>query len=78
MTDPMMITNFGWQLIDTAPRDGTPVLLFHPAWDMFEVGVYNPELGRWQERTGDLLEMPTRWMALPPPPEAEASSSSQR
>ncbi len=57
-----------WQPIDTAPRDGTAVLLFSPAWDMFEVGVYDAAVRRWQQRTGDLIDSPTRWMPLPPPP----------
>ena len=61
-----------WQPIDTAPRDGMPVLLFLPAWDMFEVGVYNAALGQWQERTGDLMDTPSHWMPLPPPPGPEA------
>jgi len=64
-----------WQPIATAPQDGASVLLFHPAWDMFEVGVYNPAVGRWQERTGDLLETPTHWMPLPPPPIEQADSA---
>jgi len=65
-----------WRLIATAPQDGRPVLLFHPDWDTFEVGVYNAEVARWQERTGDLLDAPTHWMPLPPPPpESERPAS---
>jgi len=57
-----------WQLIATAPRDGRPVLLFHPDWDTLDVGMFNPDTARCQERTGDLLDTPTHWMPLPPPP----------
>jgi len=39
-----------WQLIATAPRDGRPVLLFHPDWDTVDVGMFNPDIARWQER----------------------------
>jgi len=63
------------RLIATAPLDGRPVLLFHPDWDTLEVGVYNADVARWQERTGDLLDAPTHWMLLPPPPESERPAS---
>jgi hypothetical protein len=57
-----------WQAIDTAPRDGTAVLLFHPDWDMLQVGVRYPEVPDWQNPCGDLLRTPTHWMALPSTP----------
>jgi len=57
-----------WQPIDTAPRDGTAVLLFHPAWDMLQVGVHYDGITDWQNPCGDLLRTPTHWMKLPPPP----------
>ena len=61
-----------WQPIDTAPRHGTAVLLFHPAWDMLQVGIHYAETTQWQDFSGDLLQMPTHWMALPPPPREQA------
>jgi len=57
-----------WQPINTAPRDGTAVLLFHPAWDMLQVGVCYDKANRWQQPCGDLLRTPTQWMRLPHPP----------
>lgn len=57
-----------WQPIHTCPRNGTPVLLFHPTWDMLEVGVHYLETHHWQNRCGDLLPTPTYWMPLPPLP----------
>ena len=60
-----------WQPIDTAPSDGTAVLLYHPSWDMLHVGVHYLETGKWQQPCGDLMPTPTHWMVLPPPPRAE-------
>ena len=57
-----------WQPIGTAPRNGTPVLLFHPTWDVLKVGICYGEIDCWQQPCGDLLHMPTHWMRLPPPP----------
>ena len=57
-----------WQPIDTAPQDGTPVLLFHPAWDVPRIGIRYDETSSWQQPCGDLLRMPTHWMRLPPLP----------
>ena len=67
MADLVAFSRCAWQPIDTAPRDGTAVLLCHPAWDMFEVGVYNAVARRWQQRTGDLIDTPTHWTPLPDP-----------
>ncbi len=68
-----MIEDVEWQPIQTAPQDGTPVLLFHPAWDMLTVGVHDYECGLWQQRDGDLLKTPTHWMALPQPPQLDTT-----
>ena len=54
--------------------DGTAVLLFHPEWDMLQVGIHYAETCNWQNPCGDLLRTPTHWMALPsPPPRQEAA-----
>jgi hypothetical protein len=59
-----------WQSIATAPRDGTPVLLFHPAWDMLQVGLHDGGTDLWQQPCGDLLpQTPTHWTMLPPLPQ---------
>jgi hypothetical protein len=54
-----------WEPIDSAPQDGTAVLLFHPAWDIARVGLRYQETGKWQEPDGDLLQAPAFWAPLP-------------
>lgn len=61
-----------WQPIDTAPQDGTLVLLYVP--DRFPDERYvtgrsdGPEFG-WTDVTSDWYGMkPTYWAALPSPP----------
>lgn len=59
-----------WQPIDTAPRDGTRVLLWYPAW-IQHVFTAEFEHGNWQ--TGVWYSnraKPTHWMLLPSPPES--------
>ena len=71
-----------WQPIATAPRDGTPVLLFCPdatepstiiaAFWEFE---NDPDPPTWYEFWNDVAPaldvVPTHWQPLPAPPEAE-------
>lgn len=61
-----------WQPIETAPKDGTRVLLHTP-----DTHRYSPVLGSWSdfeerwEEWGDYYPCyPTHWMPLPEPPEA--------
>jgi hypothetical protein len=59
-----------WQLIETAPKDGTEVLLYsHYLRQMF-IGGY-VRRGAWKLfGHRDLYETePTHWMPLPAPPE---------
>lgn len=71
-----------WKLIDTAPRDGRPVLLFCP--DLFPRGhdCTNPDrewgmvVAAWRTTTWEAIiesadlegHRPSHWMSLPLPP----------
>jgi len=57
-----------WQPIETAPRDGTLVLAWHPHWGGPDA-VRCSSRGQW---TADWLPTcaPTHWMPLPAAPEA--------
>lgn len=66
-----MASPCAWQPIDTAPHDGTALLLFHPEWDTLLVGLHYAETAGWQSSCGDLLDEPTHWMPLPPPPQVQ-------
>lgn len=70
-----------WQPIETAPRDGTNIDLWVKTKDCFECRLPNcffcTETGAWYVK-GDFGEyepldggMPTHWMPLPAPPQAE-------
>jgi hypothetical protein len=62
-----------WQRIETAPKDGTKVLL----WDgMITTGEWceNPHPwndGKWWIEGGQITGNPTHWMPLPEKPENE-------
>ena len=71
-----------WQPIETAPRDGMPVLLYYVnPGGQSEMGMWRSEIrvGRGEVRQGwrylrshsatyDLDHQPTHWMPLPAPP----------
>lgn len=64
-----------WQSIDTAPKDGTPVLLYFRETSM-RIGCWKdrgPYGTGWRDPVGHaeqatILGEPTHWMALPDPP----------
>ena len=66
----------GWQPIETAPKDGTWILLLHENHSTPTVGrwIDTPTVGRWIDGgwfSDDGLKWPsTHWMPLPPPPSA--------
>jgi len=59
-----------WQPIATAPKDGTPVLLWAPHWDSPRIG-WTFANDPWQDCARDTWKperAPTHWMRLPAPP----------
>jgi len=66
-----------WQPIETAPKDGTDILIYQPPekiWGLiFEHVIYVCHFdgrGRWTESDGERYSnfKPTHWMPLPEPP----------
>jgi hypothetical protein len=57
----------GWRPIDSAPRDGTRVMMWGAGWDA-------PQTHTWWNEANAEIELrhwhdpPTHWMPLPPPP----------
>ena len=64
-----------WQPIDTAPRDGTRVLLTiqYGVRQRLEIGYWgrglSRETGSWRFHRVHNDDRPTHWMPLPAPPE---------
>ncbi len=72
-----------WQPIDTAPKDGTQVYLFHSG-AIFQGNTFTPK-GQWNEATQEwdmssypfsqcgrfLITKPDLWCPLPAPPEGK-------
>ena len=60
--------NTEWQPIETAPKDGTEVLVFSSG-KMF-MSFYSHDVGSWciDGRYDDFVEDVTHWMPLPQPP----------
>lgn len=72
-----------WQSIETAPRDGTPLLLWArlkskpPTGDDFHpiVGFWHRSIERWKVTPDDLNSeddlIATYWIAIPDPPKKQ-------
>jgi hypothetical protein len=64
-----------WRLIETAPKDGTTVLVGR--WDQKVATIYSDhwaeDPGCWCDSSGSFL--PTHWMPLPDPPTEPPASS---
>jgi hypothetical protein len=54
----------GWQLIETAPRDGTVVDVYCPTWGRMPERWWDD--GHWVGTPHDFT--PTHWMPVPKPP----------
>ena len=66
----------GWQPIETAPKDGSPVVIgFDPTRDDDDGLPHGVDFMRWMDKAWrDPLThrlRPTHWMPLPTPPEAD-------
>lgn len=58
-----------WQPIETAPRDGTRILLFREGWHVnCAVGYWRIDWHEFAPVGGECFPQPTHWMPLPPPP----------
>lgn len=59
----------GWKPIETAPKDGTWIILYHVGLKLgvwyWDGGVWNDDSMIWSERDGC---GPSHWMPLPPEP----------
>jgi hypothetical protein len=68
-----------WQPIESAPRDGTPLLVGVAGDDYYpRTAWWDDEAGAWlvNERPRVcMLVTPTHWMPLPEPPELEQCST---
>lgn len=69
----------GWRPISEAPRDGTPVLGYHPKYGW--AGTIRWDDGDWEvgneQWEFNRPVQPTHWMPLPPPPGSEPADALQ-
>lgn len=57
-----------WRPIETAPKDGTEILVWL-SWGDYEITLWENDRWTWEDRLSSQPE-PTHWMPLPPPPDA--------
>lgn len=60
-----------WQSIETAPKDGKPILIFAPDCMDDSIYVVCYRYGHWEEAGGEgysTYDRATHWMPLPDPP----------
>ena len=76
------MSNEEWKTIDTAPKDGTTVLVYPPHWGNATVSIAWWDDDKYANRprpfwkridarqiTDSRENPPTHWMPMPPPPE---------
>jgi len=73
----------GWQPIETAPKDGSTVLLAERTWGgdlVVTPGSYHEDYHGWWEHgshptdyADQPIDNPTHWMPLPMPPRGDTS-----
>jgi hypothetical protein len=54
-----------WGTMESAPRDGTYVLLRMPGYALAEVCCWASRRDRWQDVMGSYVNEPTHWQPLP-------------
>lgn len=59
----------GWRDIATAPRDGSPVLVFSAEYGTQEVCRWDERRRCWGRYAGYSFSPVTHWRPLPPPPQ---------
>lgn len=56
-----------WQLIETAPKDGSNILAWADYWGRFHIVAWNEEEGYWCDGSWCFTSGPTHWMPVDPP-----------
>jgi len=65
------LTRSAWQPIETAPRDGTHILLHTEVFSKVRIGWFYNGGWHWDgDYQSVVLKPPTKWMPLPAPPVA--------
>lgn len=57
----------GWQPIETAPKDGAPILAYEPRWQTSLILRWGRYSQTFEDDEGNPCD-PTHWMPLPEPP----------
>ena len=58
-----------WLPIESAPKDGTRVLLYRADWmENLAVGFWSDDFQEWRPVGGGCFPGPTHWHQGPPPP----------
>jgi hypothetical protein len=63
-----LLASTGWWPIETAPRDGTTILVYEPGFFHTAAWEANEFKAGWTNASGSWLGDVTHWMPLPGPP----------
>jgi len=64
-----LLASTGWWPIETAPRDGTAILVYEPGFFHTAAWEANEFKAGWTNAYGSWLVDVTHWMPLPEPPQ---------